>query len=281
LQKEVTARERAEAEVRVALEAEKELNQLKSSFVSMVSHEFRTPLEVILSSSNILDRYLDRLAPDKRKAQLRAIRTSVHRMSDLMEDVLLLGRFEAGRLDCHPVLLDLEVFCRQLCADAEAGSDASRIRFTAGQLGEKAAADRTLLEHILANLLSNALKYSPAELPVEFTVTREAQNAVFVIRDSGCGIPAADHPRLFGAFYRGSNVGQTPGTGLGLVIVKRCVESHGGELRFDSIEGQGTTFTVILPTFAGTGFFRQRPNSATFNEGRALPGETPSSTPIP
>ncbi len=249
LREEVAGRERAEADLRRALEAEKELNQLKSSFVSMVSHEFRTPLEVILSSSNILDRYLDRLPPDKRKAQLRAIRSSVHRMSDLMEDVLLLGRFEAGRLDCHPVPLDLELFCRQLCADVEAGTAEGRIHCTVGPFPEKASADAALLQHILSNLLSNALKYSDADTWVDFSVMRRDGEAVFAIRDSGCGIPAADHARLFGAFYRGSNVGQTPGTGLGLVIVKRCVERHGGRLQFESAEGKGTTFTVHLPLF--------------------------------
>jgi len=263
LRAEVSAREAAEDELRIALNAEKELNQLKSSFVSMVSHEFRTPLEVILSSSNILDRYFDRLPPEKRAAQLSAIRKNVHRMNDLIEDVLMLGRFEAGRMECHPTALDLEATCRQACADVESAASApGRLRFTSHDLGEQAAVDETLLQHILSNLLSNALKYSPATVPVEFTVTRRGVDAEFVIRDRGCGIPEADRPRLFTAFHRGRNVGQTPGTGLGLVIVKRCVECHGGTLRFDSVEGQGTTFTVTLPLFAGTRFFRNRSAAA-------------------
>jgi signal transduction histidine kinase len=263
LRAEVSAREAAEDELRIALNAEKELNQLKSSFVSMVSHEFRTPLEVILSSSNILDRYFDRLPPEKRGAQLSAIRKNVHRMNDLIEDVLMLGRFEAGRMECHPSGLDLEATCRQACADVEsAAGTPGRLRFAGYDLSEQAAVDETLLQHILSNLLTNALKYSPATVPVEFTVTRRGIDAEFVIRDRGCGIPEADRARLFTAFHRGRNVGQTPGTGLGLVIVKRCVECHGGTLRFDSVEGQGTTFTVTLPVFAGTRFFRNRSATA-------------------
>ena len=119
-------------------------------------------------------------------------------------------------------------------------------------------ADEGLLQHILANILGNAVKYSPPEQPVEFTVTRCGTNAEFVIRDHGCGIPAADQPRLFTAFYRGSNVGQKPGSGLGLVIAKRCVDLHGGTIRCESEEGKGTTFIVNLPLFDGTRFFRRR-----------------------
>src|SRR6185369_3891114 len=143
-----------EEDLRIALAAEKELNQLKSSFVSMVSHEFRTPLEVILSSSNILDRYLDRLPPDKRHAQLRAIRKSVHRMNDLIEDVLLLGKLESGRLTCQPTPLDLARFCRRTADEIEsAAGRPGAIRLGAEGLGDLAGADEGLLYHILANLL--------------------------------------------------------------------------------------------------------------------------------
>jgi signal transduction histidine kinase len=263
LRAEVAAREAAQDELHIALNAEKELNQLKSSFVSMVSHEFRTPLEVILSSSNILDRYFDRLPSEKRAAQLSAIRKNVHRMNGLIADVLTLGRFEAGRMECCPTALDLEATCRQVCTDVESAAEAAgRIRFTGHDLGEQAAVDETLLQHILSNLLSNGLKYSAASELVEFTVSRRGVDGEFVIRDRGCGIPESDRARLFTAFHRGRNVGQTPGTGLGLVIVKRCVECHGGTLRFDSVEGQGTTFTVTLPVFAGTRFFRNRSTAA-------------------
>ena len=258
----ITERKRADEELRIALEREKELNQLKSSFVSMVSHEFRTPLEVILSSNNILDRYFDRLTPEKRTAQLRAIRKNVRRMNDMLDDVLLLGRIEAGRMDCHSVPVDLKRFCHQVAIDMESAAGVSgRIALVANGLDSEATADETILQHILSNLLSNALKYSPPDAPIEFIVTRSGGDAEFTIRDRGLGIPAVDQPSLFTAFHRGGNVGQISGSGLGLVIVRRCVESHGGTLRFSSAEGVGTTFTVTLPIYSGTGFFRRSTDS--------------------
>jgi signal transduction histidine kinase len=258
-------RKRAENDLRVALAAEKELNQLKSSFVSMVSHEFRTPLGVILSSSNILDRYLDRLPPDKRTGQLRAIRKSVHRMNDLIDDVLMLGKLDAGVLSCQPVPLDLAAFCRRAAGEIESATARDgAIRFVESEVdGETAAADEGLLHHILTNILGNAVKYSPPGEPVEFNLSRRGPDAEFVIRDRGCGIPAADQARLFTAFYRGSNVGQKPGSGLGLVIAKRCVDLHGGLIRCESEEGKGTTFTVTLPLFDATRVFHRRANGTT------------------
>lgn len=261
LQSEVAARQQAEAELRVALTAERELNQLRSSFVSMVSHEFRTPLEVILSSSNILDRYLDRLPPEKRKTQLRAIRKSVHRMNDLVEDVLLLGKLDAGALTCNPVARDLAGPCRRAIDEIEsAWGHEHAIQFQPECIDQEAMVDETLLHHILTNLLGNALKYSPVDASVDFTLSRSGPDARFVIRDRGCGIPLVDQPRLFTAFYRGGNVGNTPGSGLGLVTVKRCVDLHGGTVTCQSQPGEGTTFTVTLPVFDGTRVFARRPS---------------------
>lgn len=266
LQAEVSTREQAEENLRISLAAEKELSQLKSSFVSMVSHEFRTPLEVILSSSDILDRYFDRLPPEKRAAQLRAVRKSVRRMNDLIDDVLLLGKFDAGVLACNPSQVDLTACCRRAIAEIESASMRSgAIQFTAKDINGEATADEGLMLHILTNVLGNGLKYSPPGQTLEFTVTREGLDAEFVIRDHGCGIPAADLPRLFTAFYRGSNVGQTSGSGLGLVITKRCVDLHCGRIRCESTEGVGTTFTIHLPVFDGTRYFRRTQKNAFSN----------------
>lgn len=257
---EAASREREEHRLRLALTAEKELNLLKTSFISMVSHEFRTPLEVILSSSNILDRYLERLPAEKRKTQLRAIRKSVHRMNDLVEDVLLIGKFDAGRMACSPISTDLEKLCRRLVAEVESAAQREgAIRIHCEDLDSEAAVDEGLLNHVLTNLLGNAIKYSRDGTVVEFTVTRRGPDAEFIIRDQGCGIPEADRARLFTAFYRGSNVGQTPGSGLGLVIVKRCVDLHEGVIRCESEVGKGTTFIVTLPLFDGTRRFYRKP----------------------
>jgi signal transduction histidine kinase len=263
LQEEVAARERR-GKLRVALAAEKELNQLKSSFVSMVSHEFRTPLEVILSSSHILDRYLDRLPPENRREQLRAIRESVHRMSDLMEDVLTLGKFEAARMTCAAVPINLTAFCQRCLDEIESATESvCPIRFTTTNVNGETVGDESLLGPILTNLLSNAVKYSTPGEPVDFIVTRRGVDAELVVRDTGCGIPAADQPRLFTAFHRAGNVAHISGSGLGLVIVQRCVELHGGSIQCLSEEGKGTTFTVTLPLFDGTRQFRRNTAPAT------------------
>lgn len=249
----VTERKRAEAELRRALAQEKELGELKSNFISMVSHEFRTPLEVIVSSADILNRYLDRLTPAERASHLQFIQSSVQRMAGMMEDVLLLGRFEGGRLQCQPDDLHLTAWCRRLLDEMRSATGGQCPLQAHLDLAEPMVrADEKLLRHILTNLISNAVKYSPPGSPVQFRVWREQNHAVFGVADAGRGIPAGDLPKIFEAFHRAANVGQIPGTGLGLVIVKRGVELHGGQISVSSEEGQGTTFTVRLPLFEPT-----------------------------
>jgi PAS domain S-box-containing protein len=246
----ITERKRAEAELIKALAREKELSELKSNFIAMVSHEFRTPLEVILSSADILNRYLDRLAPEERMRYLASIQGSVQRMAAMMEDVLLLGRFERGRLEYKPDDLHLAAWCRRLVDEmrsATAGTCPIEVKFDLPD--PMVRADEKLLRHILTNLISNAVKYSAPGTPVEFKVRRENGEAVFEVADNGRGIPPEDQARLFEAFHRARNVGQVPGTGLGLVIVKRGVEMHGGKIIVASEEGRGTRFTVRLPLF--------------------------------
>jgi PAS domain S-box-containing protein len=265
--RDITERRRAEEELLRALEREKELGKLKSNFVSMVSHEFRTPLGIIMSSEEILDRYFDRLTPEKRRDQLHAIHNAVKRMAEMMEEILLLGRVEAGKMECKPVQLDLNLFLRRLVDELHAAAaQHCPIEFDPAPLPVELTADEGLLRHIFTNLLSNAIKYSSREQPVHFSVREEGGQAVFTVEDHGVGIPEADQPWLFKAFHRGQNVGNLPGTGLGLTIVKRCVEMHGGKIKFHSTTGIGTTFIVTLPLFgkpvevgAETAFFMNRP----------------------
>jgi PAS domain S-box-containing protein len=246
----ISERKKAEAELLRALAHERELSQLKSNFVSMVSHEFRTPLGIILSSAEILEDYLDQLEPDERQHHLRSIARSTKRMSELMEEVLVLGRLDAGRMEFTPAPLDLQTLSRRLVDEVASATDARcPIRLEADATSGQAQADEKLLRHILTNLLSNAVKYSEAGEPVDFALRREETDAVWMVRDHGIGVPEQDREWLFSAFHRGSNVGQRPGTGLGLVIVKRCVELHGGRITLDSASGQGTTVTVRLPVF--------------------------------
>ena len=244
----MTERKRAEEELKRALERERELSQLKSNFVSMVSHEFRTPLGIIQSSAEILDDYLDQLDPAERREQLVSIIKNSRRMAGLMEDVLLLGRLDSGRMEFVPGPLDLAGLCRRMVDEVRSTTDARcPIEFSTRDLPATALADEGLLRHILLNLLSNAVKYSPPGDPVMFRATRNGDSLVFVVRDEGIGIPEQDLPALFETFRRGSNVGQTPGTGLGLVIVKQSVELHRGTISVESSENDGTTFTVEIP----------------------------------
>ncbi len=241
---------RTEQELQRALEAERQLGELKSRFVSMVSHEFRTPLGIAMSAVELLHNYLDRLPALKREELLTDIYDSTLRMSGLMEQVLLLGRVEAGRTSCQRASLDLPVLLDKLADESHSASHRrSPVEInTQGSL-EGSTGDEALLRHIVSNLVSNAVKYSPEGTRVEVAVHRDGADAVIKVRDRGIGIPEADRARLFDAFHRGTNVGQTPGTGLGLLIVKRCVELHDGQISFESAEGEGTTFTVRLPMF--------------------------------
>ncbi len=238
------------AELHQALAEERELNRLKSNFIAMVNHEIRTPLALILGSAEILARYLDRLKPDKRAEHLQTITQSVDRMSGLLEDVLLFSKAEAGRMEFRPEPLDLREFCIQLADEMRSATHRRcPIVLTLAVVGP-ARADKALLRHILSNLITNAVKYSPAGTPVEFAVRSDAGNAIFTVSDRGVGIPEADQKRLFSPFFRGKNVATMPGTGLGLIIVKHCTEHHGGQLNLESREGHGTTVTIRLPLFS-------------------------------
>jgi signal transduction histidine kinase len=249
LQAEVVERQRAQTELRHALAAERELSELRSRFVSMVSHEFRTPLGVIMSAAENLEAYFERLQPEQRQQQLQHVIQATGQMARVMENVLLLGRAEAGKMEFKPGVLDLAGFCGGIADQVYSSTERKcPIHFAAGPL-PPAEGDEGLLRHILNNLLTNAVKYSKPGAPVEFGVGRENGEAVFRVRDSGIGIPASDQSQLFNAFHRASNASQVPGTGLGLVIVKRCVEMHEGRIACESAEGQGTTFTVWLPLF--------------------------------
>ncbi len=233
-----------------SLAREKELGEMKSRFVNTVSHEFRNPLAIILSCSDVLQRYDAKLAPEQRQRQLDGIKEAVHRMAGMMEEVLVLGRAEAGRLICEPREVDLAALCHRLIdLTLSATSHRCPVQFHHDPLPGRASVDQGLLQHILSNLLSNAVKYSSEGCAVDFHLFAENGEAVFRITDRGSGIPAEDLPGLYQPFHRGSNVGTIPGTGLGLVIVKRCVEIHGGTIHCESTPGEGTTFTVRLPLF--------------------------------
>ncbi|HEY9762591.1 MAG TPA: ATP-binding protein [Trichocoleus sp.] len=246
--RDITERQQAEAETQQALTKERELNELKSSFISMISHDIRTPLAIILSSIDLLQAYATKATEEKRQRYFQQIRTAVRRMQDLLDDVLLISRAESGAVKYEPTALDLDEFCRRLVEEIQVISgDRYDIVFT--NLGDcrYVCMDQKLMQHIFMNLLSNAVKYSPEGGWVDFEVECREGVGIFRVRDQGIGIPADDLPSLFTAFRRGRNVGAISGTGLGLSIVKTCVDMHLGKIHVSSEVGKGTTFEVILP----------------------------------
>jgi signal transduction histidine kinase len=246
--RDISDRKLAETEILKTLERERELNQLKSSFVAMVSHEFRNPLTTIKSSSEILQRYEQKLDRDKKSRHFNRIQNSLNGMIELLDEILLLGKSEAGKLQYKPVPLDLKQFCRNLTETLQqSAGEPHKIIFTCQGEVTQIEMDEALLGHIFSNLLSNAVKYSPAGGTVWFNLLCQNGIAQFQIRDEGIGIPLNDQKHLFDTFHRASNVGQIKGTGLGLSIVKKCVELHRGQIRVESEVGVGTTFIVTLP----------------------------------
>jgi PAS domain S-box-containing protein len=246
----ITQRKLAEMEMLKALAREKELSQLKSNFVSMVSHEFRTPLGIIQSSAELLRDFYQKMQPEEREEQLESIARNTRRMAGMMEEILVLSRLDARKLDFQPHALDLNAFCSRVLDEVRSATNRRcHIELLLSLVPAQAHADERLLGHIFTNLLSNAVKYSEPGATVGFTVERDGPDVVCTVRDGGIGISEEDQRHLFKAFHRGSNVGTRPGTGLGLLLVKRCADLHGGKLQLHSQVGQGTTVTVRLPVF--------------------------------
>lgn len=245
--RDITERKRAEADIRNTLEKEKELSLLKSRFVTMASHEFRTPLTTILSSAELLQDYGSIWTEEKKLQHLQRIVLAVKHMTGLLDDVLLIGKAEAGKLEFNPTSLNLIDFCRELVEEIQSTTNKHTIVFRTQGDCNNSYMDEKLLRHIFSNLLSNAIKYSPQNETVNFTLIVEQGEAIFQVQDRGIGIPVTDQAQLFTSFHRASNVGTISGTGLGLAIVKRSVDTHGGRISMQSEVGKGTTFVVKLP----------------------------------
>ncbi len=244
----ITERKQLEEELKAALHKEKELNELKSRFVAMTSHEFRTPLSTILSSSELLEHYRHKWTEEKQLLHMHRIQTAVKHMTEMLNNVLVIGKAEAGKLEFIPVPFDLVKYCHYLVEELQLNvNNQHAISFIRQDDSMPCCMDEKLLEHILSNLLSNAIKYSPTGSTVRFSLTLKDGLAVFTIQDQGIGIPPEDLPHLFESFHRATNVGNIQGTGLGLAIVKKCVDTHNGEIAVKSEVGVGTIFSVTLP----------------------------------
>ncbi|MBC7544685.1 MAG: PAS domain S-box protein [Candidatus Sericytochromatia bacterium] len=246
--RDVSERKRAEEEMWRALDKAKELTELKSRFVSMTSHEFRTPLTTIMSNAEMLERYIHKWTEEKRNLAFQRINESVRQMVALLDDVLMIGKVEAGKLTYNPGPMDLVKFCTELVDTIRSGRQTDRmVDFEAIDIPAVLPLDESLLRHVLLNVLTNAVKYSPADSAVGFQLAFVAGAVTITISDSGIGIPETDQVHLFEPFYRATNVGTISGTGLGLTIVKRCVERHGGTIGVTSTAATGTTFHISIP----------------------------------
>ncbi len=245
-----TALQTSEEELREALDAERELNLLKTSFVGMVSHEFRTPLGVIRAAADLLQRHHGKLDAAQREKQLQSIQNAVNRMSGMMEHILLLGRMDSQHYEPQWTRIDVPAWIRRhmetLCPYPE---DQTRIRLevTGTDVPREVPADEALLVHILGNLLSNACKYSPPDTTVIIRLSQSKDALCISVEDRGIGISDADQRHLFEGFFRASNVGTRPGSGLGLTIARRCAERMGGTLTLTSAMDRGSTFRLNLP----------------------------------
>jgi two-component system, sensor histidine kinase and response regulator len=240
-------------ELKQALAKEKELNQLKTRFITMASHEFRTPLTIISSSSGILQRFSDRLNEQRKQEHLTTIQNSIKHITQILDDVLMINRAETDKVTLNLELSDIISFCDRLKQEIEGSCNQHTINFFV-DLEEEIIPnpliiqfDQKLLRQIFSNLLTNAIKYSPDHYIINFSLSKNNHQIIFKISDSGIGIPEADQINLFESFHRASNVGNISGTGLGLSIVKKCVDLHQGKISIQSQIAKGTTFTVTIP----------------------------------
>jgi PAS domain S-box-containing protein len=244
----VTERRRAEQEIQKALLKERELNQLKTDFIDISSHEFRTPLTVILGSVQFLRKRYHQLSEEQRFEYCHRILEAGNQLKELLEDLLIISRADSGQINLALQPVNLEQLGQELIAEIQASSQNEYyFNLNVNNLPDSLVLDKKILHHILTNLLLNAVKYSPTSSWINLAIDCQDNQLIFTIADSGIGIPTEDHNRIFDSFHRGSNVGEIPGTGLGLNIVKKYVELLGGNISFESQLGVGTTFVVTFP----------------------------------
>ncbi len=242
----ITERKRAEEELRRALDRERELSDLKTRFVSMASHEFRTPLTTIVSSTEILENYIERMQAEQKKRHFEKIQIAAQHMTQLLDDVLLYGKADAEQLQLDLTTFDLKPLAQEILEQARLGAPPNLVFDVTLECGV-VTLDKMMTRHILNNLLTNAIKYSPEGGSVAFSVQCAGDNLVIRVEDQGIGIPARDREHLFEPFHRAHNVDTIQGTGLGLAITKRAVDLHHGLIEVESAEGVGSTFTITIP----------------------------------
>ena len=247
LQQQIKIRMKAEEETQIALSKERDLNELKSRFVSMASHEFRTPLSTILSSASLIGKYTEQEHIEKRVKHINRIKSSVANLTNILDDFLSLGKLEEGRVDVGLTKVDLFDLANNVIDELNVIlKPGQEIRLKTNESTSIETDDR-LLKNVLINLTSNAIKYSPANSLIEITMAFDSEKVKIDIRDHGIGIPDKDQSHLFTRFFRAGNATNLEGTGLGLNIVKKYLELLKGAISFKSKLNEGSTFTIELP----------------------------------
>jgi PAS domain S-box-containing protein len=248
LEKEVQVRKKAEDEARKALDRERELNELKSKFVSIASHEFRTPLSTVKSSASLINQYVERKEIEKVTKHVNRIKSSVDHLTSILNDFLSLGKLEEGKVEVNRESIHIVDFLKEVQEEiTPTFKDGQKIRIECEPGVEYLHSDSRVLRNILFNLISNASKYSDENKQIIVKCFADRHSVGFTISDEGIGIPLEDQKHMFDRFFRASNAGNVQGTGLGLNIVKRYVELLDGTITFTSEYGKGSEFTVIIP----------------------------------
>ena len=246
--RDITSRKRLELELREALQKERDLSDLKSRFIARASHEFRTPLAVIHTSSDLLRSYGERMTPQQRDEKLERLQVEVQRITLMLDDLLTISKGEEVK-EFNPVLTDIQGLTRMTVQEISEGIGTTH-KFSFKAQGDKGDVliDQKLFRQIVTNLLTNAIKYSPIDSTIRVNLTCKPNETILEVVDEGIGIPEEDRNQLFEAFHRARNVEHIAGTGLGLAIVKQAVDLHNGIVSVASEMGKGTRFTVSLPT---------------------------------
>jgi PAS domain S-box-containing protein len=248
LQEQIAERKKAEEDTKKALDRERELNELKTKFVSIASHEFRTPLSSVLSSASLIGQYAKKGDLDKIDKHVQRIKSSVNHLTAILNDFLSLGRLEEGRVEINNESVDYTEYLQELVEEVKPLLKEGQHIQTDYDLAQRVLQlDKRVMRNILFNLISNASKYSSANKTIYITSRSVDHSLEIAIQDEGIGIPEGDIKHMFERFFRASNVSNIQGTGLGLNIVKRYVDLLGGSIDFNSLEGKGSTFTVTLP----------------------------------
>jgi PAS domain S-box-containing protein len=246
----ITTRKQAEQSMAAALAAEKELNEIRARLITSTSHEFRTPLSVIYSSTELLEHYTSRWSPAKRAEHIQRIKTAVQYMTRMVEDILVVGKVESGKAIAQPAFISLDFFCESILEEMRRiDQDYHTFSFENLAPGISVFLDEIQLVQVLSNLLNNAMKYSPQGSPVLLRLSADGDWACLDVFDQGCGIPESDLAHLGEPFYRGGNVAHLNGTGLGLTIVLKSLERLGGKLEIHSSLNHSTHMAVRIPVF--------------------------------